>query len=86
MKTVKNIIYLLGFPLALLLSGCNYQDDNDRPIYSKENGLPINCRAYVQVVIDDYRARNYSADEAMNGLERNCGANGWSWKNVRDKK
>lgn len=68
---------------TLLLVSCGLSDDNDAPVYGKESGLPVNCRAFVQFAINEYRAGNYSADSTMAALERNCGANGWSWKNKR---
>ncbi len=73
---MKHII-TVGFTTSvmLILCGC---DPNTKPIYG-DSGLPKNCRAYVQVAIDDYRTKKYSADEVMNGLERNCGVNGQSW-------
>ena len=64
---------------GLLLAGCGGQvDPNAIPTYGK-TGLPSNCRAYVQVVIDGYRSKQYTADESFNALERNCGINGYSW-------
>lgn len=62
-------------PCLLLLAGC---DPNAKPEYG-ETGLPKNCRAYVQSAINDYKAKRYSADEVMAGLERNCGEHGISW-------
>jgi hypothetical protein len=72
---------LLAF--AILLSGCLLDDDNSKPVYGKESGLPVNCRAYVQVVIDGYKSKHYSADDSFAGLERNCGINGNAWKDNR---
>ena len=70
---------LVGILLAIIGYLFFYRDDpNKKPIYG-ETGIPRNCRAYVQMVINDYRSRKYSADESFNGLERNCGANGYSW-------
>ena len=63
------------------LSGC--ADDNNAPIYGNQSGLPVNCRAYVQFSIDEYRAGKFSANDMVAGLERNCGANGQIWKNRR---
>jgi hypothetical protein len=71
MKSRKYLIILS----LLVLSGC---DPNSKPTYG-ETGLPKNCRAIVQQNIDAYRAKQYTADEIMNSLERNCGANGYSW-------
>lgn len=67
---------LLG---VLLLAGCDRLDPNSEPIYGKESGLPVNCRAYVQVAIDGYRTKQYTAEAAFAGLERNCGTHGSSW-------
>lgn len=64
---------------GLLLVGCDRLDPNARPEYG-ETGLPKNCRAYVQAVIDGYRSKQYTADESIAGLERNCGINGYAWK------
>lgn len=64
---------------ALALIGCGQSDPNSMPIYGKDSGLPVNCRAYVQVVIDGYRSKQYTADESFAGLERNCGMSGSAW-------
>lgn len=69
--------------LILLISGCILDDDNAKPVYGKESGLPVNCRAYVQVVINGYKSKQYSADDSFAGLERNCGIYGSAWKDNR---
>ncbi len=66
---------LLFFTLTIL-SGC---DPNSKPEFGSETGLPSNCRAYVQVAIDSYRSKQYTAEETIAGLERNCGQNGHLW-------
>ena len=63
--------------LGVLLSGC---DPNMEPRYGESSGLPSNCRAYIQVAVDGFRAKKYTAEETMAGLERNCGAHGHLWK------
>ena len=79
MKVInKTLVACIPF---LFLSGC--ADDNDDPKYGAQSGLPINCRAYVQFSINEYRAGKFSADALVAGLERNCGANGQIWKNRR---
>ncbi|WP_425479771.1 hypothetical protein, partial [Xanthomonas dyei] len=35
--------------------------------------------AIIQTNIDAYHAKQCAADEIMDSLERNCGANGYSW-------
>ena len=76
----KPIAVALGLAL---LAGCDqvqtFFDPNSKPIYGAQFGLPVNCRAYVQVVIDGYRSKKYTADESMAGLERNCGMHGAAW-------
>jgi hypothetical protein len=64
--------------LGIFLSAC---DPNSKPTYGEETGLPKNCRAIVQADIDAFRAKQYSAEEVMDSLERNCGAKGHSWGN-----
>ena len=61
----------------------SFFDDNKEAEYGEDFGLPINCRAYVQASVDGFRRGEYEAKETINGLERNCGANGHAWKNNR---
>lgn len=75
MKRLK-LAVMFAFLGIVMLSGC---DPNSKPTYGEETGLPKNCRAIVQQNIDAYRAKQYTADEVMASLERNCGANGQSW-------
>ncbi|TXH46590.1 MAG: kynureninase [Desulfurellales bacterium] len=64
--------------MATLLSGCSPTDENAKPVFGS-SGLPANCRAYVQIAIDSFKAHEYTAEQSMEGLERNCGANGQLW-------
>lgn len=66
-----------------LLSSCLFKDDNDEPVFGVETGLPVNCRAYVQICIDGYRNKTYTIEQTMDSLERNCGAYGSIWKTNR---
>ena len=83
MKTYRHIIIVVTLTSSALLSGCWQQDDNAVPKYGKETGAPVNCRAYVQLSIDEYRNGRFSADDAMAGLERNCGLFGHAWADNR---
>lgn len=60
--------------------GMKAADHNAKPTYGK-SGLPSNCRAYIQYAINGYRQGQYSADDTMAAMERNCGINGWLWGN-----
>jgi hypothetical protein len=70
-------VYLVSI---LLLMACDANDTNSKPTYGESTGLPKNCRAIVQFNIDAYRAKQFTADEIMSSLERNCGINGYSWE------
>ena len=61
----------------------SFFDDNKEAKYGGDFGAPVNCRAYVQESVDGFRSGEYDASAVMNGLERNCGANGHSWKSNR---
>lgn len=78
--------FLSGVVVAVVVASyTSYFDDNKEARYGKSYGLPENCRAYVQAAVDGYRNKTYTADEAMTGLERNCGAYGHTWKSNRSK-
>lgn len=64
--------------LTLVVSGCTAVDPNSKPTYG-DTGLPKNCRAIVQANIDGFRSGQFTAEETINSLERNCGAHGHSW-------
>lgn len=76
---MNNYKYLVVF-LALLLSACGSKDSNSKPIYGKETGLPANCRAYVQVAINEWRNKTYDTETTINAIERNCGESGSLWE------
>ena len=76
-----------GWTVAAIIFAVAYWgsffDDNKEAVYGSDFGLPVNCRAYVQASVDGFRSGIYEANETINGLERNCGANGNAWKNKR---
>ena len=77
-----NKIFLL---LLISISACSPADDNDIARFNPTTGNAINCRAFIQFAIDEYRKGTYTADDTFSSLERNCGSNGYSWKNLREK-
>ena len=77
MQKIRNLFKLsLMLSFTLAITGC---DPNSKAEFGSETGLPSSCRAYVQVTIDSYRAKQYTAEESFAGLERNCGQNGNLW-------
>ena len=61
--------------LLIFLAGC----DNNQNLKYGETGFPKNCRAIIKANIDGYHSGEYSADEALNSINRNCGEFGLSW-------
>jgi hypothetical protein len=55
-------------------------DSNAKPTYG-DTGLPKNCRAIIQANVDGWRSGKWSAENALDSIERNCGAQGYSWGN-----
>ena len=72
--SMKKILILLAI---MSISACS-SDPNDEPKYG-DSGLPSNCRSYIQVSVDAWRASEYETEETMNALERNCGVYGHLW-------
>lgn len=74
---------LIGCAIAFYIGRITAPDDNEKPVYGKESGLSVNCRAYVQAVINGFESGEYSPEDSFIGLERNCGINGLAWKDNR---
>ncbi|MCR4530041.1 kynureninase [Acinetobacter venetianus] len=70
--------YLVFFSVLFLVA-CTNEDSNSKPIYGKESGLPANCRAYIQVAVNEWRRGTYDTEVTMNSIERNCGEEGELW-------
>lgn len=65
--------------LPIILVACSTENPNSKPIYGQKSGLPANCRAYIQVAVNEWRRGTYDTDVTMNAIERNCGENGQLW-------
>lgn len=64
--------------VGILVSACGRTDPNDRPTYG-ESGLPKNCRAVIAANINGWQQKQFTADEALRSIDRNCGLFGTSW-------
>lgn len=61
------------------LCGCGkLGDPNAKPTYG-DTGLPKNCRAIIKSNVDGWRSGQYTAEETMGSIDRNCGEHGYSW-------
>ncbi|WP_332605486.1 kynureninase [Acinetobacter sp. ESBL14] len=65
--------------ICLALAACTKEDFNSKSIYGNESGLPANCRAYIQVAINEWRRGTYETETTMDAIERNCGEQGALW-------
>lgn len=70
---------LLSVAAAIALFGCGkFGDPNERAVYA-ESGLPVNCRALIGENIKGWRSGHYKPQEALDSIDRNCGADGYNW-------
>ena len=74
---IKYIVVALLFALTFYIGRAN-GDPNNRITYG-DTGFPKNCRAIIDANIKDWQSGIYSAEEAFDSIERNCGATGYSW-------
>lgn len=51
---------------------------NDKPRYGNL-GLPSNCRALIAANLEGVASGQYTKEEALFSISRNCGANGTLW-------
>lgn len=61
--------------LALLIVGC----DKNQSLTYGDTGLPKNCRAIIKANVESWRRGEYSAEEVLYSIDRNCGEYGYSW-------
>lgn len=54
------------------------EDQNARLVYG-DTGFPKNCRAIVKANYESWYLKEYTADEALGSINRNCGEFGSSW-------
>ncbi|MBP7671202.1 kynureninase [Candidatus Gracilibacteria bacterium] len=55
------------------------KDSNSRIMYG-DTGLPKNCRAIITANITAFQNNEYSAEDTLESINRNCGAEGYSWE------
>jgi hypothetical protein len=70
---------LLILSFTMLLCSCGSRVDvNSKPLYG-ETGLPKNCRAIIATNIKAWREKQYSSEDVLESIDRNCGERGYSW-------
>jgi len=75
-----NLLILITFTILTFLIG-RYSDGGlgNQELRYGDTGLPKNCRALITANIKGFYDEIYSADEAINSIDRNCGRYGHIW-------
>jgi hypothetical protein len=73
----KTFILAVGVFIGFLMFGKN--DPNSKLEYG-ETGLPKNCRAIIKANYEGWYLEEYTAEEALGSINRNCGEFGYSWQ------
>lgn len=76
-KQIKWIIIIALVVGAFFLG--KYTGDPNKTFIYGETGLPRNCRAIIAENIQGWNSGIYSAEESLDSIDRNCGAEGYSW-------
>jgi hypothetical protein len=66
---------IFGVVIGYLIFGV---DPNAKLKYG-DTGMPKNCRAIIKDNYEGWYLKNYSAEEALDSINRNCGESGYSW-------
>ena len=73
----KIFILIMGIIIGFFLF--NEKDSNLKLEYG-ETGLPKNCRAIIKSNYEGYRLEEFTAEGALDSINRNCGEFGYSWR------
>jgi hypothetical protein len=82
MKTTASFVMILivGLVIGRLTAP---GDPNLELAYSSE-GFPKNCRALIKANVDGWQAKQYSANDILKSIDRNCGQFGQLWGPASD--
>lgn len=74
-------LLLTAVAIAFVVGRASAEDPNARLAYGSKTGLPSNCRALIAAAISGYLNKQYSAEESLTSINRNCGEFGSLWGN-----
>lgn len=77
---MSRMYFLMTVCVVILLGGGCLSNDSNAQLEYGESGYPKNCRAIITANMDGYHAGIYTAEEALGSIDRNCGAEGYSWE------
>jgi hypothetical protein len=78
MKKIITLAIIIITAITFFSIGKNAGQGNQVAVYGS-SGSPKNCRALISENIKGFRLGNYSAEEALGSIERNCGSSGYIW-------
>ena len=73
------ISYIFPLLLGILLGYFIFNEDSNSKLRYGDTGLPKNCRAIIKANYEGWYLKNYTAEEALGSINRNCGEFGYSW-------
>ena len=74
---LKYLLIILGLVIAFCLG--KLTGDPNKTLKYGDTGFPKNCRAIVHENYKGYQSKEYTPDEVMESINRNCGQFGISW-------
>jgi len=69
-------VFILGILVCYLL--LNRENSNSKLEYGN-TGYPKNCRAIIKANYEGWYLNDFTADQALDSINRNCGEFGYSW-------
>lgn len=80
LKTNSNFTLVFAFLLGIGLGYFWFGNaDSNSTLEYGDTGLPKNCRAIIKDNYEGWNLGNYSPEEALDSINRNCGEFGYSW-------
>ena len=70
------LVFIIGVFVGMIYLG--EKDLNKELMYGK-TGLPKNCRAIIRENYIGWQLDDYTPEEALDSINRNCGEFGYSW-------
>lgn len=72
---------ILAVLVGILIGYLAFPDSNpNEKLEYGDTNAPKNCRAIIKTNIDSYNAGEYSAEDVLSSIDRNCGEFGYSWE------
>jgi hypothetical protein len=75
-----NLLPLMLITLILgVFIGKTLQSDSNAKLEYGDSGLPKNCRTIIYENYKGYTSKDYTAEDVVESINRNCGKDGYSW-------